>query len=424
MRPCTAHRGRLCLALALLVALASGCGPRGRSPTVVAGAARFEFLTPTLVRLEYAPGGTFVDAPTAVVQKRDWPAVTVASLRRHGWLIASSGALTLRYKLDSGPFTAQNLEITWRTGPRARRWHPGEKDALNLGGLTYSLDNVSTDNLPPGLPARAGPLNDSIPGIDFVLPQPLPGLLSRAGYALLDDSRTPVWNEQRTWIEPRPGAGQDWYVFACGDDLQQPLSAYAALCAPVPMVPRYVLGPMITTSTSSTSRARPRRATRAFAAMTSATCRMSSRGCAAAASPLTHWCSISPGTTTAGTAAMTGARSSHASHEYLFGEQMLVAPVLDPSGDVSIWLPPGQWIDFFSGRRYEGDRRFSAHYALDETPVFVRVGALIPQQEAAPPPMPIPSTGYSSTSTPALRGISTCTRTTGSRSASTRASRR
>ena len=241
-----ARRGRLGIGLALLAALACGCGQRNRSPIVVAGPARFEFLTPTLVRLEYAAGGAFVDAPTAVVQKRDWPAVTVATLRREGWLIASSGALTLRYKLDSGPFSAQNLELTWRTGPGARRWHPGDQDALNLGGLTYSLDNVSVDNLPPGLPARAGPVNDSIPGIDYVLPQPLPGLLSRAGYALLDDSRSPLWNADRTWIEPRQGAGQDWYFFAYGDDLQQPLTTYAQLCGPIPMVPRYVLGPMVT----------------------------------------------------------------------------------------------------------------------------------------------------------------------------------
>ncbi|MBV9344461.1 MAG: DUF5110 domain-containing protein, partial [Gammaproteobacteria bacterium] len=73
----------------------------------------------------------------------------------------------------------------------------------------------------------------------------------------------------------------------------------------------------------------------------------------------------------------------HASQEYLLGAEMLVAPVLDPAGNVSIWLPPGEWIDFFSGRHYEGDRRFSAHYAVDETPVFVRAGALIPQQEPA-----------------------------------------
>jgi len=66
------------------------------------------------------------------------------------------------------------------------------------------------------------------------------------------------------------------------------------------------------------------------------------------------------------------------SHEYFFGEELLVAPVLDPSGNRTIYLPPGQWIDFFTGRRYQGGTTFTAHYAVDETPVFVREGAIIP----------------------------------------------
>jgi alpha-glucosidase (family GH31 glycosyl hydrolase) len=68
------------------------------------------------------------------------------------------------------------------------------------------------------------------------------------------------------------------------------------------------------------------------------------------------------------------------SHEYFFGGEMLVAPVLQPSGNQTIYLPPGQWIDFFTGKRYAGDTTFTQHYAVDDTPVFVREGALIPEQ--------------------------------------------
>jgi alpha-glucosidase (family GH31 glycosyl hydrolase) len=68
------------------------------------------------------------------------------------------------------------------------------------------------------------------------------------------------------------------------------------------------------------------------------------------------------------------------SHEYFLGDEMLVAPVLDASGDQTIYLPPGQWIDFFSGKRYAGGTNFTAHYARDETPVFVREGAIVPEQ--------------------------------------------
>jgi alpha-glucosidase (family GH31 glycosyl hydrolase) len=70
-------------------------------------------------------------------------------------------------------------------------------------------------------------------------------------------------------------------------------------------------------------------------------------------------------------------------HEYGFGEEMLVAPVLEADGKRTIYLPPGRWMDFFSGRSYRGDSTFTAHYAVAATPVFVRAGAIIPQQAAA-----------------------------------------
>ncbi len=219
--------------------------PGGSS--LATGDARFEFLTPSLVRMEYSPSGTFVDAPTAVVQKRDWTAVRVQWTRKDGWLTASTDAMTLRYRLQSGPFTAANLEVTWNAAGNAHDWHPGDVDALNLGGLTYSLDNISKVNLPEGKMDLESPVNDIIPGIEVLLEKAKPGLLSRSGYAFIDDSQTPVWNARKTWIEPRPEQkGQDWYLFIYGRDYRRVLGEYAQLCGPVPMIPRYTLGPWIT----------------------------------------------------------------------------------------------------------------------------------------------------------------------------------
>ncbi len=69
------------------------------------------------------------------------------------------------------------------------------------------------------------------------------------------------------------------------------------------------------------------------------------------------------------------------SHEYFFGDEMLVAPVLDASGNRAVYLPAGEWIDFFSGKRYDGGKSFTAHYDVDQTPVFVREGSIVPEQE-------------------------------------------
>ena len=238
---------RAAAALAALALLAA-CSQADHGPSVVAGNARFQFLTPTLVRLEYSASGHFVDAPTAVVQKRDWPKVTVARKQADGWLTARTPAMSLRYRLQSGPFTAQNLEVSWTDAQgKSRTWHPGDRDPLNLGGLPYSLDNVSENNLPAGRSDVLTPVNDVIPGIDIPLLEATPGLLSRAGFALIDDSRTPVWNAPRTWIEPRQEAnGQDWYLFTYSSDYQGVLREYADLCGPVPLIPRYVLGPLVT----------------------------------------------------------------------------------------------------------------------------------------------------------------------------------
>jgi alpha-glucosidase (family GH31 glycosyl hydrolase) len=222
--------------------------PTSTTTQVIAAHARFEFLTPSLVRMEYSPSGSFRDAPTAVVQRRDWPAVKVTSRRAWDWLWIESSALTLRYRPAAGAFTAADLSITWRdaTG-QTHTWHPGQADPGNLGGLTYSLDNISAATLPPPGDDLGSPIHDIIPGIDVLLEPATPGLLSRSGYAFLDDSASPVWNADHSWIQPRPApAGQDWYLFIYGRDFHQPLQEYAELCGRVPMIPRYALGPWIT----------------------------------------------------------------------------------------------------------------------------------------------------------------------------------
>src|SRR3989442_1225794 len=154
--------------------------------------------------MEYSPSAKFVDAPTAVVQKRDWPAVPVEATEKDGWLAAASGVVTLRYRLRSGPFTAANLEVRWSDpAGAAHAWHPGDRDPLNLGGLTYSLDNVSEANLPAGQSDLESPVNDAIPGIDLKLPAAKRGLLSRRAYAFIDDSRTPAWTASQPRSEPQ-----------------------------------------------------------------------------------------------------------------------------------------------------------------------------------------------------------------------------
>jgi hypothetical protein len=68
--------------------------------------------------------------------------------------------------------------------------------------------------------------------------------------------------------------------------------------------------------------------------------------------------------------------------EYLYGPDMLVAPVTTP-GDVaatSVWFPPGRWTDMFTGATFNGPATATLEEPLGRMPVFVRAGGLIPEQ--------------------------------------------
>jgi alpha-D-xyloside xylohydrolase len=69
----------------------------------------------------------------------------------------------------------------------------------------------------------------------------------------------------------------------------------------------------------------------------------------------------------------------HIDDQYCFGENMLVAPVMNAEGVRDIYLPEGKWVHFFSGKILEGNQWLRAvHTDLDEMPVFVKYGAKIP----------------------------------------------
>jgi hypothetical protein len=68
--------------------------------------------------------------------------------------------------------------------------------------------------------------------------------------------------------------------------------------------------------------------------------------------------------------------------EYLYGPDMLVAPVTTP-GDVAsttVWFPPGRWVDFFTGATFTGPTTATLAIPLDRMPVFVRQGGIVPEQ--------------------------------------------
>jgi alpha-glucosidase len=67
--------------------------------------------------------------------------------------------------------------------------------------------------------------------------------------------------------------------------------------------------------------------------------------------------------------------------EFLFGEDLLVAPVLNERArEREVYLPKGDWYALVGGRRHEGGRSLKVPVTLEDIPIFVRGGAFLFRQ--------------------------------------------
>ena len=66
-------------------------------------------------------------------------------------------------------------------------------------------------------------------------------------------------------------------------------------------------------------------------------------------------------------------------YHYLFGDDLLIAPIYQDSLQCEVHLPPGRWRYWFQDDRVvEGPAVLTRDFPLDEYPVYVRDGAIIP----------------------------------------------
>ncbi len=65
--------------------------------------------------------------------------------------------------------------------------------------------------------------------------------------------------------------------------------------------------------------------------------------------------------------------------QYLFGPDVMVAPVVEPgAAERSLYLPAGSWYDFWTGERHEGAREIVRKVDLETIPIYIRAGAVLP----------------------------------------------
>jgi alpha-D-xyloside xylohydrolase len=70
--------------------------------------------------------------------------------------------------------------------------------------------------------------------------------------------------------------------------------------------------------------------------------------------------------------------SAYVDRQYLLGPDLLVAPVFAPDGSVDVYLPPGRWTDWWTGRVVEGGGWRREQHGFDTLPLYVRSGAVVP----------------------------------------------
>jgi len=205
---------------------------------VTVGQARFTVLTPELIRMEWAADGKFEDHASFVFLNRRLAVPKFEQTLAGQKLTLKTSALTLTYAPASdGRFTAGDLTIELTVDGKPVVWHPGLTDAENLQGTTRTLDMAL------GAKTR----------------EPIePGLVSRSGWAVVDDSTRPLFDsadfsfkqgEKSPWpwvmerpTSERPGTYQDLYFFGYGHDYRKALGDYVKVAGRIPLPPRFAFG--------------------------------------------------------------------------------------------------------------------------------------------------------------------------------------
>jgi len=198
---------------------------------VTIGNARFTVLTPQLIRMEWSATGKFEDHASLVFINRRLPVpkytTNIANLSSVRVLEIKTEALSLHYVITDGEavdetaFGPENLNIAVPMGDGNATWRPGQTDYANLQGTTRTLDQ-----------ARGSKTQQPIE----------PGLISREGWTLVDDSTRPLFDstdfrflkgEKSPWpwamerpASEAPGKYQDWYFFGYGHDYKQALGDF------------------------------------------------------------------------------------------------------------------------------------------------------------------------------------------------------
>ena len=205
---------------------------------VVSGNARFTVLTSKMIRIEYSSSKQFEDRATFAIVNRRLPVPSYTTEEADGYLYIRTSDLTLRYKLGSviraTDKKPDNLMVTFLLNGITCTWYPGKDDALNLLGTNRTLDTAWGDNARDKLEK---------------------GLISRAGWSIIDESPSAIRGDGSTtlpmapnqdgymwWEKASDSKAVDWYFLGYGHQYKECIQDFTRVGGRVPLPPKYIFG--------------------------------------------------------------------------------------------------------------------------------------------------------------------------------------
>jgi alpha-glucosidase (family GH31 glycosyl hydrolase) len=179
---------------------------------------RFTLINDKVLRYEWSDDGLFEDRASTFAINRNFPKPEFRVEDKEDQLDIITPRFHLRY--DKLRFSRNGLVVTFSSKQTewGGEWRYGYGPQENLGGTARTLDGVN------------GPCDMGA------------GILSRAGYAALDDSESMLFDGHGFVAARRPGERIDGYLFCYGYDFKGAMKSFYAISGNQPVVPRWCLG--------------------------------------------------------------------------------------------------------------------------------------------------------------------------------------
>jgi glycosyl hydrolase family 31 len=195
------------------------CEPVANAESCVIGPQyRFTMLDDKVLRYEWSADGVFEDRASTFAINRKFPKPEFRVEDTIDELEIITPAYHLAYNKQRFSPNGFFVTLSSKQTERGEEWRYGNATVENLGGTARTLDDID------------GRCDMGT------------GIISKAGYATLDDSDSMLFDGQGFVTTRLPGDRIDGYLFAYGYDFKGAMKSFYAISGSQPAVPRWGLG--------------------------------------------------------------------------------------------------------------------------------------------------------------------------------------